>query len=119
MTKISWAERKRKLEEIHGGYYTYEYLEPDSYPLRHSDIVVVCPNHGEFTTNLHNHLKGKGCSQCATEKRARNRVEKAARDFATKAHTIHGERYDYSRVNYRGAHFKITIVCSDPVYLYS
>jgi len=32
--------------------------------------------------------------------------------FITKARKIHGNKYDYSRINYRTAHTKVVIVCS-------
>ena len=33
--------------------------------------------------------------------------------FISKANQIHGERYDYSKVNYINAKTKVTIICSE------
>ena len=36
-----------------------------------------------------------------------------AENFEQKARDLHGDRYDYSNVNYTGANTKVTIICSE------
>lgn len=48
---------------IHGLKYDYSQVK---YLNVHTNITIICPNHGEFQQTPHGHLQGKGCSKCAT-----------------------------------------------------
>ncbi len=65
-------------------------------------IKVICPIHGEFEISVVNFLNGRGCKYCNKEKRIIT-TEK----FIERARLIHGNTYDYSRVNYNGIDEKI------------
>ena len=56
------------------------------------------------TTN--SHLRHE-CSKCVTDKLLSNKEE-----FIEKSKKIHGDKYDYSLVEYKGSHKKIEIICS-------
>ena len=65
-----------------------------------------CGNVFEMTPN--NHLKGQGCPKCASKKKG---GKKNINEVIEKARKIHGDKYDYSKVEYRVANEKICIIC--------
>lgn len=53
------------------------------------------------------HLESKyGCPKCAIRKRTKN-LDK----FIEDAQKVHGNKYDYSKVNYVNSNTKVTITC--------
>lgn len=68
-------------------------------------ITIVCRKHGAFQTQPLKHLRTSngGCKECDYEQR---------RDtFLRTARLIHGDKYDYSRVNYINNSTKVEIIC--------
>ena len=99
MTKNDFIEKARK---VHGNKYDYSKVE---YKKTNEKICIICPEHGEFWQTPHNHLIGCGCSKCAG-------IEKyTTNDFIEKARKIHGDKYDYSKVEYKNNRTKVCIIC--------
>ena len=106
------SNRKRKSTEqfvsearvIHGDRYDYSKCV---YKNTRSKLCIICPEHGEFWQRAYNHLQGIGCPICS------NRVTKTRESFIEEARSVHGDKYDYSKVVYINAHTKVTIVCPD------
>jgi hypothetical protein len=86
----------------HGNVYDYS---KTLYKNRRSLITIICKTHGEFEQQAGSHMYGKGCSICA------NNLPNSTENFIKKAIQVHGDIYDYSKVNYLSAHKKITITC--------
>lgn len=91
---------------IHGDKYDYSKVE---YKTTHDKVCIICPEHGEFWQTPHNHLKGEGCPICAKDKISR--LKYTQDEFISKAKEIHGNKYDYSKVNYHNVTDKICIIC--------
>jgi len=90
---------------VHGERYDYSLVE---YKNQNSLIKIICPEHGIFEQKPVNHLLNKqGCSKCSGNKKL------TTEEFIEKAKKIHGNRYDYSLVEYSGAKNKIRIICSE------
>jgi hypothetical protein len=53
------------------------------------------------------HLSGQGCYKCG------NNTLKTREEFIKDAKRIFGDKYDYSKVDYKGAHKKVIITCSE------
>ena len=51
------------------------------------------------------HLNGKGCGKCA------NNFQLTTEEWIEKAKLIHGNKYDYYKVDYKNAHIKVIIIC--------
>lgn len=87
------------------------------YQSSHGPITVSCPVHGEFTTtpNRFLHPKNKyGCGQCGNEASGAFHAEdklKTTEQFIEEAKAVHGDWYDYSKVEYVGAFCNVTIGC--------
>jgi hypothetical protein len=104
LTKDEFIERARK---VHGNRYDYSKVE---YINNSTNVCIICPVHGEFWQKPHNHINGKGCRKCSDE-RTRERCSYSSKDFVEKAQLIHGDKYDYSKVNYVSAKKKVCIIC--------
>ena len=75
-------------------------------------ITYVCPKHGEIITRAYNAIYGHGCPKCAKEKFSKIRTSNAEK-FIEKACKVHGNRYDYSKVEYSNHLSKVCIVCHE------
>lgn len=101
----SFLEKARK---VHGGKYTYH---ADSYVNSTTKTRITCPVHGDFFQVPPSHAVNKnGCPSCGFE-RSRKASTYSLEDFITKAKTVHGDKYDYSRVDYTRGLAKVEIIC--------
>lgn len=101
--KLTTEEFIQRAKEIHGDKYDYSKVE---YINAHEKICIICPIHGEFWQKPNNHINGYGCSKCKYEDRCLT-----TENFIEKAKQIHGNKYDYSKVNYINAKTKVCIIC--------
>lgn len=99
----------RKANEVHHGKYSYD---KTVYKNNRTKIIITCPVHGDFYQNPKSHLQGCGCPKCGFQKTA-DKKEMTRDDFLKKARKIHGDKYDYSKVDYKGMHEKVCIICPD------
>ena len=99
MTKDDFIKAAKK---IHGNKYDYSKI---NFKNNLSDIVIICPEHGEFLQRVSHHLSGSGCPKCVGKNKTTN-------DFADAANKIHSNKYDYSLVDYKGAHKNVIILCT-------
>ena len=96
-----------ELNNIHEGKYDYSKL---NYTGIFNKIEIICPQHGIFYQTAHDHLSGHGCLLCKKEK-MRNKFSSNTEEFIKKAKEIHGDKYDYSKVEYINNHTKVCIIC--------
>jgi hypothetical protein len=94
----------KKSKKIHGNKYDYSEV---SYQNCKLPVTIICPNHGPFNQIPNVHHNGSGCPTCA-----RNSQTSNTNQFIQKSVKIHGNKYDYSKVEYQGALKKVTINCS-------
>ena len=95
---------------VHGDKYDYSKVE---YVNNNSRVCVICPTHGEFWVRPGNHLTSKqGCPKCKHEKTSL-RQTKSNEQFIKDAIAVHGDKYDYSKVEYKGANIKVCIICPE------
>lgn len=91
-------------EKLHNNRYRYT---KTIYKGSHKDVVITCEKHGDFKQSPTNHLRGKGCGECATED---SRL--MLNDFIIIANKKHNFKYDYRLVDYKNIRTKIIIVCN-------
>lgn len=103
-TKEQIIERFKK---IHGNKYNYTDIV---FTKTTDKITILCPEHGYFEQTPHAHLKGQGCPKCGLSKRINSKTSNT-KEFIKKAKEVHGEKYDYSIVNYITNKVKIRIIC--------
>ena len=103
--KLTKEEFIKKAREKHGDKYNYDKVE---YVNNRTKVCIICPKHGEFWQQPNNHLNGNGCPKCG------GTVRLSKEEFIKKANEAHQGKYDYSKVEYKDAHTKVCIICSNP-----
>lgn len=98
-----------KAKQTHGDKYGYSKVE---YVNNKTKVCITCKKHGDFWQKPKEHLKGNGCQNCAIEENALKR-RMPLEEFIKKARTIHGNKYDYSKVNYINSLTNICIICHE------
>ena len=99
----------RKSKSIHGEKYNYDKV---NYVNSYSKVCIICPDHGEFWQSPYVHIQGHECPECAKIKRAKNNKH-SIDEFIQKSKLIHGDKYDYSKVEYINSHTKVCIICPE------
>ena len=94
-------------KKVHGNKYDYSKAK---YVDWQTKVVIICPVHGEFTQFPSSHLQGNGCPKCGKE---RTSLRLTNESFIKKAKMVHGNRYDYSKVEYVGNKDKVCIICRE------
>jgi hypothetical protein len=97
----------KKAIEKHGDKYDYSKVK---YETNREKVIIICPIHGEFKQTPYGHLNGNGCTPCSKEKDAKNK-SKDIEKFIEDAKKIHGNKYDYSKIEYENSRTQITIIC--------
>ena len=98
-----------KAKKIHGNAYDYS---KSKYITDRTKLTIICPAHGEFKKTPNKHLSGEqGCPDCSIEELSK-RYTKTTEQFIRDAREVHGDRYDYSKVEYINSYHLITIICS-------
>jgi len=93
------TEAKRKFGD------TYEYIK-DSFSMSSGDIEYICKVHGLVKQNCKTHLISKGCSKCFSKN-----LKGTNESFIERSRKIHGDYYDYSKVEYVNNATNVEIVC--------
>lgn len=88
----------------------YDYSKVIEYKGRKNKHIITCPIHGDFEQTFDAHLSGKGCVKCGHKKTTEvtKITQEQAIDTFKKAH---GDKYDYSLVEYTVSADKINIIC--------
>ena len=107
MRRITSTDFIARARLVHGDRYDYSQAD---YKDSKSKIVIICREHGPFTQTPGNHTSGYGCLKCGF-KNAGQYHKKDTEKFIQEAKAIHGDRYDYSSADYKGAREKLTITC--------
>lgn len=105
LTRNDFVERA---VNIHKGKYDYSKVE---YHDSHTKVCIICPKHGEFWQKPCSHINAKqGCQKCYEE--TRGVVRRLGKPmFTSRAKEVHGDRYDYSKVEYVNSETKVCIIC--------
>ena len=99
----------KKARKVHGDKYDYSNVD---YVNTMTKVCIICPKHGEFWQRPYSHLHGNGCSKCANEATGERRSF-SKEEFIKKAREVHGDKYDYSKVNYVNNYTKVCIICHE------
>jgi hypothetical protein len=94
-------------KQIHNNYYDYSLVD---YKSATGKVKIICPKHGLFLQQANAHLGGQGCPLCGVEKNTENK-RRTTEEMISLARTVHGDKYDYSLVDYKRPHEKVTIIC--------
>ena len=92
-----------KAKSVHGDKYNYENVK---YVNTKTKVEIICPLHGPFSQEPHNHLQGYGCPTCGNELKG-STTKITMDDFIKRANKIHNFKYKYDKVNRQ----PVTITC--------
>lgn len=92
----------KKARKIHGNTYDYS---KTVYTFNKEKVIMTCRIHGDITMTPNHHLRGGKCAKC------NGRYQITPEDFLREAKEIHGNRYDYSKVEYQSKQKKVAIIC--------
>ena len=98
-----------KARRVHGEKYGYSNVK---YVNARTRVTIICPKHGPFPQSPADHLAGCGCKTCGRESfAAKKRMN--TQSFIKKAIAVHGDKYDYSKVNYVRSSEPVCIICPE------
>ena len=93
--------------KIHGNIYDYSKVD---YKNANTKIIISCKIHGDFEEKPYSHLNGHGCSMCSRINSAKKRTL-SKDEFIERARLVHGDKYDYSKVDYKYSKEDVIIIC--------
>lgn len=109
MNKLTTEQFIKKSRDVHGDKYDYSKVE---YIDSHTKVCIICPEHGEFWQTPTSHLSGRGCPICRYISMIK-KLTSTTEQFIEKARKVHGDKYDYSKVEYKNNSTKVCIICPE------
>ena len=106
LTQLEFIEKSKK---VHGDKYDYSEVK---YNGSSKKVYIICPKHGGFWQIANEHLRGGGCPLCWEERRGKS-IRLTLDEFLIRAKKIHGDKYDYSKVNLNNMMEKVCIICPE------
>lgn len=92
--------------QVHGDKYDYSEVE---YVNTHKPVKIRCLQCGNFFfQEPSSHLTGHGCPMCSKRRDYRKLSQE---EFIARVKKVHGNKYDYSRTEYKDMRSKIEIIC--------
>lgn len=107
MGRLTTKDFVEKAKKIHGDKYDYSKVKYVNSIIK---VAIICPIHGEFYQRPIEHNRGCECPTCAKIK-CRQKISDTKENFIKKAKGVHGERYDYSNVEYTNSYTKVCLIC--------
>lgn len=98
-----------KARKVHGDKYNYDKV---NYVNANTKVIITCPIHGDFEQTPGSHIYGRGCPECGKLTKG-EKLRHTTEVFIEKAKLIHGDRYDYSKVNYTIQTEEVCIICPE------
>ena len=106
LNKKEFIERAKK---VHGKKYKYSKVKYVDYE---TPVTIICPIHGEFQQTPNSHLHSYGCPKCGFE-HINEKKKLTTEEFIKRAKEVHGDKYDYSKVEYKNNKIPVTIICPE------
>lgn len=98
----------RNAKKVHSNKYDYSLV---NYVNNKTKIDIICPEHGIFKQEPRHHLSGCGCPSCSFISPPSSNKDMADGGFIVKSMKVHGNKYDYSLVDYTNSHTKVKLIC--------
>jgi len=101
--KLNTEDFVEKSKLKHGEKYDYSLVEYGKNNV--DEVKILCTIHGVFEQKPLLHLRGSGCPICS------GNIKKTTEQFIEKSKLKHGEKYDYSLVEYGNKLTIVNIIC--------
>lgn len=102
--KMTTEEFIRRSKELYGNKYDYSKVE---YVNMTTKVTIICNKYGEFEQRPDCHLRGYECTKYAEH------TNFLTHNFIEKVKRVHGDTYDYSKVEYINSDTKVIIICDE------
>lgn len=103
---LTQAQAIQKMRDCHGDKYIYSKV---IYKKATEPVEIICPEHGSFFQAPTIHWHGHQCPKCAMRSKKKLPLSTVIQRFKT----IHGDKYDYSRIKYEGKLIPVEIICPE------
>jgi len=100
--KITTVEFIKRADKIHEGTYDYSGVRCTG---GRKKVNIKCKRHGIFSQTVERHLSGAGCRFCNAHQK------KTTVEFIDNCVSVHGSKYDYTKVQYLRDNSKVEILC--------
>jgi len=110
---LTQEEILKRFKEVHGNKYNYSEVK---YINRSTKVKIICNScNNKFDQIPSSHLKGHGCPKCSKIEASKKRIENTnnTKNITMNFKKIHGDKYDYSKVNYIDSNTKVEIICPE------
>ena len=101
---LPFSEFEIRARKKHGNIYLYK---KSNYKRIGEKAIITCPEHGDFEQVAYFHVQGGKCPTCWS---LDTRMQ--APEFIAKAKEVHGERYNYDRIECNGVDSIVSIKCN-------
>lgn len=105
MRKITQDEFINKYKNKHSDRYDYSLTK---YKGMNNKVNIICKIHGVFEQKARDHINGCNCRYCVN-----NNIKSTNSIFIDKCKNTHGDKYDYSLVDYKNGKTKVNIICKE------
>jgi very-short-patch-repair endonuclease len=96
---------------LHNNKYDYSNIVQNDIKTR--DIIdIICKKHGNFKQKAWTHKSGGGCPKCYNESISK-KLGNGLDLFIKKSKDVHGDKYDYSEVEYVSNNTPVKIICKN------
>ena len=102
--KLTIEEFVNRSRELYGAKYDYSKVD---YVNTSTKVCITCKEHGDFWITPSNFLGGHKCPACSGRERITQEV------FIKRSELVHNNRYDYSKVDYKGLNKPVCIICPE------
>ena len=101
--KYTQEEIIEQFKAVHGDKYDYSLVV---FKTVSDKVDIICPKHGVFQMTPTAHRLGQNCPKCTGRYRT---TESLISEFRE----VHGDKYDYSKVEFTKMNEKVCIICSE------
>jgi hypothetical protein len=98
-----------KSNNLFNSFYDYSLVD---YKKAKVPVIIICPEHGEFSMTPDKHLGGRGCPICS-KTIMKGKMRKDSDILMSQLVNLNGDRYDYSLVDYIDSKTPIKIICPE------
>ena len=114
--RLSTEDWLKRIKKVHGNKYDISKVK--NIKTRDDKILIGCSKHGEFSRIVSNFASGSGCSLCLEDAKKSRGYKKphpslSQEKVIDRFKKVHGNRYDYSKVNYVNGGTKVIIICKE------
>ena len=107
--RLTLSEFIDRSTNVHDNKYDYSKVE---YINNNTKVIIICKKHGEFEQTPGSHLSGAGCLECGF-KSAADKQRLTLSEFIDRSTNVHGNKYEYSKVEYINIKTKVIIICKE------